>query len=101
MPITFIKAIVAFFILIPSFGASGQPVNPSLKKMSSVELRSGFLLLRDTMQKIHPAMYRYASKQSIDHIFDSCYASIQDSIAFNQFLTAYKVCLCIYWRWTC
>jgi len=85
MPITFIKATVAFFILISSFGASGQPVNPVLKKMSAVELRSDFLLLRDTMQKIHPAMYRYASKQSIDHSFDSCYASIQDSMPLIDF----------------
>ncbi len=85
MPNTFIKAIVAVFILISSFGASGQSGNPALKKMSAAELRSDFLLLRDTMQKIHPAMYRYASKQSIDNIFDSCYASIQDSMPLINF----------------
>lgn len=93
MPNTFIKPIVVVFILISSFGASGQPVNPELKKMSAAELRSDFLLLRDTMQKIHPAMYRYASKQSIDHIFDSCYASIQDSMSLINFylLTRFAV----------
>ena len=85
MPITFIKALVAFFILICSFSALGQPVNSSLKKMSAVGLRSDFLLLRDTMHKVHPAMYRYASKQSINHIFDSCYASIQDSMPLINF----------------
>lgn len=87
------KTILAVFIFIYSFSLSGQSGNPALKKMSAVELRSDFLLLRDTMQKIHPAMYRYASKKKIDYIFDSCFATIQDSMPLVNFylLTRFAV----------
>ena len=43
------------------------------------------MLLRDTMQKIHPALYRYNNKSTIDHIFDSCMAAIQDSMPVTDF----------------
>jgi Peptidase family S41 len=62
-----------------------QIENASLKKIAPWALRSDFMLLRDTMQKIHPAMYRYNSKKTIDHIFDSCYASIHDSMTIPEF----------------
>jgi hypothetical protein len=93
MPVAFKKTMFALFILISSFGLSGQTENLALKKMPAAPLRSDFLLLRDTMQKIHPAMYRYASKETIDHIFDSCYKTIQDSMPLINFylLTRFAV----------
>ena len=93
MPVTIKKAILVVFIFISSIGLWAQPINPVLKKIPAAELRSDFLLLRDTMQKIHPAMYRYASKKKIDHIFDSCYATISDSMPLVNFylLTKFAV----------
>lgn len=51
------------------------------------------MLLRDTMQKIHPALYRYNSKATIDHVFDSCFATIQDSMGVTDFyaLTSFAI----------
>src|ERR1700709_2766224 len=85
MPVTIKKAILVVFICISSIGLWAQPINPVLKKIPAAELRSDFLLLRDTMEKIHPAMYRYASKKKIDHIFDSSYAAIHDSMPLANF----------------
>ena len=56
------------------------------EKIAATALKSDFLLLRDTLQKTHPAMYRYNSKKYVDHIFDSCYAAISDSMSQTDFL---------------
>jgi len=56
-----------------------------LAKVAPAALKSDFILLRDTMQKIHPGLYRYNSKATIDHIFDSCLATIQDSMPVTDF----------------
>ncbi|HEV7424426.1 MAG TPA: S41 family peptidase [Candidatus Paceibacterota bacterium] len=85
MPVSFKKIMLVVFIFIASFGLRSQVVNPVLNKMPAAGLRSDFLLLRDTMQKIHPAMYRYSGKKEIDHIFDSCYATIRDSMSLVDF----------------
>lgn len=37
------------------------------------------------MQKIHPGIYRYQSKVAIDHIFDSSFSSIRDSMTVPEF----------------
>lgn len=73
---------LACIMATKSFAQTGdyQPA-----KIAPAALRSDFQLLRDSLQKIHPALYRYNSKTRIDHIFDSCYASIKDS----QFVTSY------------
>jgi hypothetical protein len=93
MSLTYKKIILAVSIIISSFGLSGQVNNPVLKKMPATALRSDFLLLRDTMQKIHPAMYRYSTKKRIDYIFDSCYSKIRGSMTLVNFylLTRFAV----------
>jgi len=93
MPVNIKKTIVTVIILICSFGLWAQAENPVLKKLSAAALRNDFLLLKDTMQKIHPAMYRYTAKKRIDYIFDSCYATISDSISLVNFylLTKFTV----------
>jgi hypothetical protein len=48
-------------------------------------LRQDFQLLRDTLQKSHPGLYRYRTKAEMDHVLDSCYGSIPDSETFLQF----------------
>jgi len=60
-------------------------ITSSAQKIASQDLKTDFALLRDTLQKIHPGIYRYKSKQEIDHIFDSCYASIKDSMRITEF----------------
>ena len=48
-------------------------------------LRSDLILLRDTLQKIHPGLYRYRSKAYMDAVFDSCLGSIRDSMPVTSF----------------
>ncbi len=55
------------------------------QRIPRVLLRQDFQLLRDTLQKSHPGLYRYRTKAEMDHLLDSCYASIPDSETFLQF----------------
>jgi len=56
-----------------------------MKKISAELLRKDFLLLRESLSKNHPGIYRYRTKNEIDHIFDSCMNSIRDSMTVPEF----------------
>jgi hypothetical protein len=49
-----------------------------------------FNLLRSRLQLDYPSLYRYHSKAAITALFDSCYASIQDSTNSIAFFTMLK-----------
>ena len=87
------RLIGLLLICLVQLTAVAQTESPSLKKIAPEALRSDFMVLRDTMQKIHPALYRYNSEKTIDHIFDSCYAGIADSMTATSFyaLTLFTV----------
>src|SRR5882757_6665790 len=55
------------------------------QKIAPTALRNDFLLLRDTLQKVHPGLYRFQSKAAMDHLFDSCFATIRDSMTVTDF----------------
>ncbi|MFL5746091.1 MAG: S41 family peptidase [Niastella sp.] len=81
-----IKKTVAFlcvYVLTTNCFAQNTVYLP--QKISVAALKADFLLLRDTLQKIHPGIYRYKSSTIISHIFDSCYNSIQDNMTVPQF----------------
>ena len=65
-----------------SFAQTG---NYQPKKIAPVLLKQDFLLLRDTMRKIHPGLYVYKSKTAVDGMFDSCFSTIQDSMTITDF----------------
>jgi len=81
-----------FIVCVFSTGLFAQPVD-CFQKIAPDALRSDLLLLRDSLQKRHPSLYRYARKETIDHIFDSCQASIRDSMTVGQFylLTSFVI----------
>lgn len=79
------QKIFSLLLCLMQLVAFGQAEHASSKKIAPAALRNDFMLLRDTIQKIHPAMYRYNSKEAVDHIFDSCYASIHDSMTAPYF----------------
>ncbi|MEP6746657.1 MAG: S41 family peptidase [Bacteroidota bacterium] len=89
----FHKSLLLF--LITAFLSCGlfAQSNPAVAKIAPSALREDFMLLRDTLQKSHPALYRYNSKAGIDHIFDSCLAAIKDSMPLTDFylLTSYAM----------
>jgi uncharacterized membrane protein len=70
-----------------------QSTNQALKKIPPALLKQDFLELRDTLQKMHPGLYRYRSKSAMDHIFDSCFMTIRDSMSVAGFyaLTSFVV----------
>jgi hypothetical protein len=84
------RILISFLI---SASAFAQPTNQGLKKIPPALLRQDFLELRDTLQKMHPGLYRYRSKSAMDHIFDSCFATIRDSMSVAGFyaLTSFVV----------
>lgn len=73
---------VCCIITIPAFA---QTENYQSQKIAPTLLRQDFLLFRDTLQKIHPGLYVYKNKATIDKMFDSCFAAIQDSMTTTDF----------------
>lgn len=91
--LTFCKNILQLLVAIfLSAGLNAQP-NPAVQKIAPAALRADFILMRDALEKNHPALYRYNSKARIDYVFDSCEASIKDSMPLVDFylLTSYAI----------
>ncbi|UEG50830.1 S41 family peptidase [Ferruginibacter lapsinanis] len=58
--------------------------NPN-KKFSPQELQQDYSLLRNILEKKHPAIYWYTPKDSMNFYFDSLYQNIKDSMTELQF----------------
>lgn len=58
--------------------------NPN-KKYSKQELQQDYTLLRSILEKKHPSLYWYTSKDSMDFYFDAGYNAIRDSMTELQF----------------
>jgi hypothetical protein len=58
--------------------------NPA-KKFVKADLQKDYMLLREILEKKHPALYWYTPKDSMDFYFDSLYARISDSMTELQF----------------
>ena len=72
-------------LLILATGAFAQTPAYQPTRLAPEILRSDFLLLRDTLQKEHAGLYRYKNKAALDRVFDSCVATIRDSMTIPQF----------------
>lgn len=83
------KVVLLFCVVIPVVKSFAQTDAYSIQKITSSAQRSDFRLMRDTLEKIHPGIYRYRTKAAMDRLFDSCYVSIRDSMTVPQF---YMVC---------
>lgn len=75
-----------FFLCLPLlFSCSvSRNYNPN-KKYSKKELQQDYILLRNILEKKHPALYWYTSKDSMDYYFDAGYNAITDSMTELQF----------------
>ncbi len=56
-----------------------------LKKYSKQELQQDYTLLRIILEKKHPSLYWYTTKDSMDHYFSQYYNAIEDSMTELQF----------------
>ncbi|HSF45885.1 MAG TPA: S41 family peptidase, partial [Chitinophagaceae bacterium] len=56
-----------------------------LKKFSADDLRKDFDMMRKMMEKFHPSLYWYTSKDSMEQIFSFYRAAITDSMTEQQY----------------
>jgi C-terminal processing protease CtpA/Prc len=71
-------------LLLFSCAASKKNYSPT-KKFGKDKLQQDYLLLRNILEKKHPSLYWYTSKDSIDMYFDKYYAAIEDSMTEQRF----------------
>jgi Peptidase family S41 len=55
------------------------------KKYAKQQLQNDYTLLQNILQKKHPSLYWYTSKDSMDYFFNYYYNSIEDSMTEQQF----------------
>jgi C-terminal processing protease CtpA/Prc len=80
-----IKNILCVSLLLFLYScATTKNYNPQ-KKYSTQQLQQDYTLLRNVLEKKHPSLYWYTSKDSMDMYFDKYYSSIKDSMTEQQF----------------
>ena len=78
----FLLCIICLLLLTGCF--TTKNFDPS-KKFSKEQLQQDYTLLRNILEKKHPALYWYTSKDSMNYYFDSIYHVISDSMTELQF----------------
>ncbi len=81
------KKIVSFLILIFLFSCQSVKKNNLFleKKISVTELRKDVDFTYQKLQKFHPNLYWYISKEELDYKFDSLKTNINEPLTPNQF----------------
>jgi hypothetical protein len=80
----FFFPLLTTFLFCTGCAVSNKNYNPN-KKYSRQQLQEDFSLLRNILEKKHPALYWYTPKDSMNFYFDSCYNAIADSMTELQF----------------
>jgi len=75
---------LSVLILLESCGINKSLYLP-LKKYSPEQLQEDYTLYRKILEKHHPGLYWYTSKDSMDHYFDFGMSQLQDSLTEPQF----------------
>src|SRR5438270_2491262 len=57
------------------------------RKFSSNQLKQDYTLFRKLLEDVHPSLYWYTTKDSMDYYFDEGYSRIQDSMTEPGFRT--------------
>ncbi len=76
------------FLLFPALlfiGCSAKSTFNPNKKFSPDELQQDFTIARKTYEKIHPSLYWFTPKDSMDFYFNEVYSSLTDSMTELQF----------------
>lgn len=73
-------------LIIMSCGTTRRSFNPDRKYAPAV-LQSDYLLFRNILEKLHPSLYWYMPKDSMNYFFDQGYAALKDSMTEPQFRT--------------
>jgi Peptidase family S41 len=75
---------VIYIFLLSACSTTSKNYSP-LKKFSKKKLQKDYSLLKNILQKKHPSLYWYTSKDSMDMYFDKYYNAIEDSMTEQQF----------------
>lgn len=75
---------VSVLLVLFSCASTSKNYNPN-KKYSAQQLQQDYSLLRNILEKKHPSLYWYTSKDSMDMYFDKYYHDIKDSMTEQQF----------------
>ena len=73
-----------FCSILFSCAVSNKNYEPN-RKFTKQELQQDYSLLRNVLEKKHPALYWYTSRDSMNYYFDSLYNNIADSMTELQF----------------
>ena len=81
-----VKNVFLFLVtlLLYSCAATNKNYSPN-KKYPKEELQQDYTLLRNILEKKHPSLYWYTSKDSMDMYFDKYYNAIEDSMTEQRF----------------
>jgi Peptidase family S41 len=77
--------LILFLTFVVTTSSFAKPRMDTLPEIAPELLKQDFTMLRDTLQKIHAGLYTYKSKAAMDHIFDSCFATIRNSMTVTDF----------------
>lgn len=75
---------VSLLVVLSSCSVTNKNYNPA-KKYSKQSLQKDYTLLQDILEKKHPSLYWYTSKDSMDIYFAQYYNAIEDSMTEQQF----------------
>src|ERR1035437_6979022 len=83
----FHNRLINFFYLLPIlfFSCSVSKNYSADKKYPKEKLQEDYTLLRNILEKKHPSLYWYTSKDSMDYYFNEGYRNISDSMTELQF----------------
>ncbi len=78
-----------FLCLLLTIRAFAQPANLSSRPNQPIAtegLRADFRLLRASLEELHPSLYRYSPKDSLNQAFDRAYASLTYPLTEQEFM---------------
>jgi hypothetical protein len=79
-----IDCICVCAFLIVSCSSSRKTYSPT-KKYPPAELQADYSLFRNILEKSHPSIYWYSTKDSMDYYFDRGFQTLRDSMTEIQF----------------
>ncbi|MFT3748630.1 MAG: S41 family peptidase [Agriterribacter sp.] len=80
----FLSVILLLSVICFNISCSKKLYAPS-RKFAAEDLKKDYTLLREVLEKFHPALYWYTPKDSMDYFFDKYYSAITDSMTRQQF----------------
>ncbi len=80
------SASIIFCVVLLLCSCAGTRNYTPAKKYPKQLLQKDFTLLRNILEKKHPSLYWYTSRDSMNLYFDRYYASIKDSMTEQQFM---------------